>query len=62
MSGRQGGKLKPLKQKKKKGPDFDDEELEARKQRQADAKALKDAKAALAGGAKLGAGLKKSKK
>uniref|UniRef100_A0A060TAG8 ARAD1D23826p n=1 Tax=Blastobotrys adeninivorans TaxID=409370 RepID=A0A060TAG8_BLAAD len=64
MSGRQGGKLKPLKQAKKKGPEFEDEEDIAFKQKQkAEAQARKEMAAkASKGGPLVSGGIKKSKK
>lgn len=62
MSGRQGGKLKPLKTKKK-GPEFEDEDDVAFKAKQkADAQARKELQAKAAKGGPFGAtGIKKSK-
>lgn len=64
MSGRQGGKLKPLKQAKKKTQDFEDEDDVAFKAKQkADQQARKEMAAkASKGGPLAGSGIKKSKK
>lgn len=66
MSGRQGGKLKPLKAPKKKGPpvDEEDEADKAFKEKQrAEAQARKELAARAAkGGPLVGGGIKKSKK
>lgn len=61
MSGRQGGKLKPLKAPKKKGSEFEDEEDAAFKAKQkADAAARKEmASKASKGGPLVGGGIKK---
>lgn len=42
MSGREGGKKKPLKAPKKKGGDMDDADLEFKKKQQEEAKKLKE--------------------
>lgn len=42
MSGREGGKKKPLKNPKKKGADLDETDLEFKKKQQEDAKKLKE--------------------
>lgn len=42
MSGREGGKKKPLKAPKKKGGDVDDADLEFKKKQQEEAKKLKE--------------------
>ncbi|KAG2219848.1 hypothetical protein INT45_000735 [Circinella minor] len=64
MSGRQGGKLKPLKQAKKKGSNFEDEEDIAFKKKKAEeAKKLKEMQAKASGkGPLLSGGIKKSGK
>lgn len=62
MSGRQGGKLKPLKaQKKQKGESDDEEDAAYKAKQRADAQAKKEMLAKAQGGM-LGKGLKKSKK
>lgn len=62
MSGRQGGKLKPLKAPKKQKDEFEDDEDASYKAKQrADAQAKKDMVAKAQGGM-LGKGMKKSKK
>lgn len=63
MSGRQGGKMKPLKSKKKQNKDLDPEEIAFKEKQKADAAAKK----ALASGIKsgkplVGGGIKKSGK
>lgn len=64
MSGRQGGKLKPLKAPKKKTNEFEDEDDAAFKAKQkADAQARKEMAAkAGKGGPLVGGGIKKSGK
>ncbi|KAI8099676.1 translation machinery associated TMA7 [Halteromyces radiatus] len=63
MSGRQGGKLKPLKQAKKKGADLDEDDIAFKKKQQEEAKKLKEMQAKAAGkGPLLGGGIKKSGK
>ncbi|KAI9303653.1 translation machinery associated TMA7 [Cunninghamella echinulata] len=63
MSGRQGGKLKPLKQAKKKNNDLDDEDLAFKKKQQEEAKKLKELQAKASGkGPLLSGGIKKSGK
>lgn len=42
MSGREGGKKKPLKAPKKKGGDMDDADIEFKKKQQEEAKKLKE--------------------
>ncbi|KAI8329989.1 translation machinery associated TMA7 [Chlamydoabsidia padenii] len=49
MSGRQGGKLKPLKQAKKKNNDLDEEDLAFKKKQQEEAKKLKELQAKAGG-------------
>ncbi|MFH4974520.1 hypothetical protein AB6A40_001229 [Gnathostoma spinigerum] len=63
MSGRQGGKLKPLKQAKKGQKEVFEEDIEFKKKQQEEAKELKKAasKAAQRGGF-TGGGIKKSGK
>jgi hypothetical protein len=61
MSGRQGGKLKPLKAPKGKEKDYDETDLANLQKKKDEEKALKELKAKAAGkGAFGGAGLKKS--
>lgn len=64
MSGRQGGKLKPLKAPKKKNNEFEDDEDAAFKAKQkAEAQARKEMAAkASKGGPLVGGGIKKSGK
>ncbi|CAI5510480.1 unnamed protein product [Closterium sp. Naga37s-1] len=62
MSGRQGGKLKPLKQAKAKDKDYDEADLAYLAKKKEEEKALKDLKSKAAKGAIGGAGLKKSGK
>lgn len=63
MSGRDGGKKKPLKAPKKEGKDYTDEDLEFKKKQQELAKQLKDAKeAAGKKGPMCSGGIKKSGK
>ncbi|KAI0273853.1 translation machinery associated TMA7 [Gloeopeniophorella convolvens] len=63
MSGRQGGKLKPLKAPKKEKREEDEEDAAFKAKKKADAEALKAAKdKALKGGAPVGGGIKKSGK
>ena len=61
MSGRQGGKAKPLKQPKKDQKGLDEDDLEFKKKQQEEQKKLKEM-AAKAGqkGPLLGGGIKKS--
>ncbi|CAM0141866.1 unnamed protein product [Umbelopsis sp. WA50703] len=54
MSGRQGGKLKPLKAAKKKTNDFDEEDVAFKKKQQEEAKKLKEMQAKAAGKGPLG--------
>ncbi|KAJ7470356.1 translation machinery associated TMA7 [Mycena latifolia] len=62
MSGRQGGKLKPLKAAKKEKKEEDEEDLARKQKQKAEADALKAAREkALKGGAP-GGGIKKSGK
>ncbi|CAG8464838.1 16306_t:CDS:2 [Cetraspora pellucida] len=61
MSGRQGGKLKPLKQGKKKASDLDEADVEFKKKQQEEQKRLKELKdRAKQGGPLGGGGIKKS--
>ncbi|AET38640.1 Tma7p Ecym_3136 [Eremothecium cymbalariae DBVPG len=64
MSGRQGGKLKPLKQKKKqKEEDFEDEDAAFKAKQKADAAAKKALMSNIKAGKPLvGGGIKKSGK
>ncbi|KAL2620422.1 hypothetical protein R1flu_000627 [Riccia fluitans] len=61
MSGRQGGKLKPLKAPKKGDKDYDETDLAHMQKKKEEEKALKELKAKAAGkGTFGGTGLKKS--
>lgn len=63
MSGRQGGKMKPLKQKKKQQKDMDPEEAAFKEKQKADAAAKKAMMANVKAGKPLiGGGIKKSGK
>ncbi|KAL1932210.1 hypothetical protein VTP01DRAFT_9266 [Rhizomucor pusillus] len=63
MSGRQGGKLKPLKQAKKKNVELDEDDIAFKKKQAEEAKKLKELQAKAAGkGPLLGGGIKKSGK
>ncbi|KAI9280095.1 translation machinery associated TMA7 [Sporodiniella umbellata] len=63
MSGRQGGKLKPLKKAKKESHDLDDEDLAFKKKQQEEAKKLKEMQQKASGkGPLLSGGIKKSGK
>ncbi|CAG8635301.1 6781_t:CDS:2 [Ambispora gerdemannii] len=63
MSGRQGGKLKPLKQTKKKDAVVDESDMEFKKKQQEEQKKLKELQAKAAkGGPLVGGGIKKSGK
>ncbi|KAG9086690.1 hypothetical protein FS749_003450 [Ceratobasidium sp. UAMH 11750] len=63
MSGRQGGKLKPLKAPKKEKKEEDEDDLAFKAKQKADQAALKDAQARAAkGGPMGGSGIKKSGK
>ncbi|KAG2174376.1 hypothetical protein INT43_004399 [Umbelopsis isabellina] len=63
MSGRQGGKLKPLKAAKKKSADMDDEDMAFKKKQQEEAKKLKEMQTKAAGkGPLVSGGIKKSGK
>lgn len=63
MSGRQGGKAKPLKAPKKNKQDYDDEDLAFKAKQKADAAAQKAmAEKAKKGGPLVGGGIKKSGK
>ena len=59
MSGRQGGKKKPLKQPKKDSKDMDDEDVQYKQKQKEEQKALEDAKAKAAGKGPIGQGSKK---
>ncbi|CDK25197.1 unnamed protein product [Kuraishia capsulata CBS 1993] len=60
MSGRQGGKAKPLKAPKKKQQEFDDEDLAFKAKQKAEAQARKEmASKAAKGGPLVGGGIKK---
>ncbi|EER30493.1 predicted protein [Candida tropicalis MYA-3404] len=63
MSGRQGGKAKPLKAPKKKQQDLDEDDLAFKAKQKADAAAKKAmAEKAKKGGPLVGGGIKKSGK
>ena len=63
MSGRQGGKMKPLKQKKKQQQEMDPEEIAFKEKQKADAAAKKALMANMKSGKPLvGGGIKKSGK
>lgn len=63
MSGRQGGKAKPLKAPKKKQQDLDEDEIAFREKQKADQKARQEmASKAKKGGPLVGGGIKKSGK
>lgn len=63
MSGREGGKKKPLKAPKKAGKDLDDDDMAFKQKQKEDAKALEALKAKAAGkGPLTGGGIKKSGK
>lgn len=63
MSGREGGKKKPLKAPKKQDKDMDDDDIAHKQKMKEQAKALADAKAAAAKkGPLVGGGIKKSGK
>ncbi|KAK9716720.1 Translation machinery-associated protein 7 [Basidiobolus ranarum] len=63
MSGRQGGKLKPLKAPKKKAQDIDEEDLAFKQKQKEEQKKLKELQAkAKGGGPLLSGGIKKSGK
>lgn len=63
MSNRQGGKLKPLKQAKKKAADMDEDDLAFKAKQKADAQARKEMASKAAGkGPLVGGGIKKSSK
>lgn len=63
MAGRQGGKLKPLKQKKKAQEDLDPEDIAFREKQKADAAAKKAMMGNIKAGKPLiGGGIKKSGK
>ncbi|KAM3837917.1 translation machinery-associated protein 7 [Diretmus argenteus] len=63
MSGREGGKKKPLKAPKKQGKDLDDEDMAFKQKQKDDQKAMEALKAKAAGkGPLTGGGIKKSGK
>ncbi|KAI9217442.1 coiled-coil domain-containing protein 72 [Blastocladiella britannica] len=63
MSGRQGGKLKPLKAPKKNSADLDDDAVEFKKRQAEEAKKVKEMAAKAAGkGPLTSGGIKKSGK
>lgn len=63
MAGREGGKLKPLKSKKKKNDDLDDEDKAFKEKKKAEALAKKQmAETAKKGKPLIGGGIKKSGK
>ncbi|KAJ2162209.1 hypothetical protein GGF46_000826 [Coemansia sp. RSA 552] len=62
MAGRQGGKLKPLKQAKKKDADLDSDDEDFKRQQMEKRKKEKELADSLKNGGKLGSGLKKSGK
>lgn len=63
MSGRQGGKAKPLKAPKKKQQDLDDDDAAFKAKQKADAQARKEMAAKASGkGPLVGGGIKKSGK
>ncbi|KAI8322968.1 TMA7-domain-containing protein [Martensiomyces pterosporus] len=63
MSGRQGGKLKPLKKPKKQANDMDDDDMAFKQKQKEEAAKLKDLKnKAAKGGPLLTGGIKKSGK
>jgi hypothetical protein len=62
MSGREGGKKKPLKAPKKDNQELDEADLEFKKKQKEQEKALKDAASKAAKGPLGGGGIKKSGK
>lgn len=64
MSGREGGKKKPMKAPKKEGKELDEDDLALKAKQKEQQKALDAAKAAVAGkkGPLIGGGIKKSGK
>lgn len=63
MSGRQGGKMKPLKQKKKQHDEVDEEDLAFKEKQKRDAQAKKELLSNMKSGKPLaGGGIKKSGK
>lgn len=63
MSGRQGGKAKPLKQPKKKQKEMDEDEIAFKQKQKEDAKKLEEMKKKAGGKGPLGTGgIKKSGK
>jgi hypothetical protein len=59
MSGRQGGKKKPLKQPKKEGGDMDEHDAEFKQKQKDEKKAMEEAKVKAAGKGPIGQGSKK---
>jgi len=59
MSGRQGGKKKPLKQPKKEGGEPDEQDAEFKQKQKDEKKALEEAKVKAAGKGPIGQGSKK---
>jgi len=59
MSGRQGGKKKPLKQPKKDEGELDEQDLEFQRKQKEEKKAMEEAKAKAAGKGPIGQGSKK---
>lgn len=64
MSGREGGKKKPLKNPKKEGKEMDEEDIKFQQEQRAKKKALEEAKEKVKGckGPLVGGGIKKSGK
>jgi len=59
MSGRQGGKKKPLKQPKKEGGEPDEQDVEFKQKQKDEKKAMEEAKAKAASKGPIGQGSKK---
>jgi len=59
MSGRQGGKKKPLKQPKKEEGELDEQDVEFQRKQKEDKKAMEEAKVKAAGKGPIGQGSKK---
>jgi len=59
MSGRQGGKKKPLKQPKKEEGELDEQDVEFQRKQKEDKKAMEEAKVNAAGKGPIGQGSKK---
>jgi len=59
MSGRQGGKKKPLKQPKKEGGELDEQDVEFQRKQKEEKKAMEEAKTKAAGKGPIGQGSKK---